>query len=173
MHSMFSPKRSFVSGIVAVAVLAGCTPSTTNTSMSDMQMQSSTPMMNSEMCTKCEGMDHNSMGMQNHSAASRANSGMASSMNHNAHTATASPNIYAPAMTKMHTSMQMGSSGNSDVDFMRGVIPHHQGAIDMARIALANSSDPVVRKLATEIVEAQKTEISLMQRWLTTHETNR
>lgn len=93
----------------------------------------------------------------------------ASAMDHSAHGSATSANIYASAMTKMHTSMTMAASGNSDVDFMRGMIPHHQGAIDMARIALANSSDPVVRKLATEIVEAQKTEISLMQQWLSNH----
>jgi len=76
------------------------------------------------------------------------------------------PNAYAEAMTKMHAAMQVEASGNADVDFMRGMIPHHQGAIDMANIALEKSSDPVIRKLATDIVAAQKTEIAIMQRWL-------
>ena len=76
------------------------------------------------------------------------------------------PSVYADAMTKMHSAMQVETSGNVDVDFMRGMLPHHQGAIDMANIALEKSSDPVVRKLATDIIAAQKTEMAVMQRWL-------
>jgi len=124
------------------------------------------------MCPPPADESNSSMNMQNHSGMSGANQGASSAMDHSAHRSAASANIYAPAMTKMHTSMTIAASGNSDVDFMRGMIPHHQGAIDMAQIALASSSDPVVRKLATEIVEAQKKEISLMQRWLAGHEAN-
>lgn len=76
------------------------------------------------------------------------------------------PNIYAEAMTKMHTAMPMAGSGNADEDFMRGMIPHHQGAVDMANIALEKSSDPVIRKLATDIITTQKAEMAIMQRWL-------
>ncbi len=76
------------------------------------------------------------------------------------------PSVYAEVMTKMHSAMQVETSGNVDVDFMRGMLPHHQGAIDMANIALEKSTDPVVRKLATDIIAAQKAEMEIMQRWL-------
>ena len=71
------------------------------------------------------------------------------------------------SMDKMH--MAMGAivrSGNSDVDFVRLMIPHHQGAIDMARTQLLYGKDPQMRRLAQEIITDQQLEIELMQRWL-------
>lgn len=67
---------------------------------------------------------------------------------------------------KMHRDMAITYSGDADVDFVRGMIPHHQGAVDMAKILLAFGKDPEIRKLAEEIVKAQETEIAFMQAWL-------
>ena len=67
---------------------------------------------------------------------------------------------------KMHDGMNITFSGNADVDFVRGMIPHHQGAVDMAKTVIAFGKDPQVRKLAEEIIKAQETEIALMQEWL-------
>jgi len=67
---------------------------------------------------------------------------------------------------KMHESMDITFSGNADVDFVKGMIPHHQGAIDMAKTVLAFGKDPEVKKLAEEIVKAQESEIALMNEWL-------
>lgn len=89
---------------------------------------------------------------------------------HGAAAPVTSENAYAEVMTKMHQAMPMESSGNADVDFIKGMIPHHQGAIDMAEIALQKSTDPFVRKLAEDIIAAQKSEIAAMQNWLTEHE---
>jgi hypothetical protein len=67
---------------------------------------------------------------------------------------------------KMHSAMDITYSGNADVDFVKGMIPHHAGAIDMAKIVLAFGKDPEVKKLAEAIVKAQESEISSMQDWL-------
>src|SRR6266576_1151204 len=71
------------------------------------------------------------------------------------------------SMDKMH--MAMGAvkrSGNSDVDFVRLMLPHHEAAIDMAKTQLLHGKDPKMRRLAQEIITDQQLEIQLMQRWL-------
>jgi uncharacterized protein (DUF305 family) len=64
---------------------------------------------------------------------------------------------------KMHAEMSISYSGDADRDFLRAMIPHHQGAVDMARIVIAFGKDPDVRKLAEEIVRAQESEIAFMR----------
>ena len=73
---------------------------------------------------------------------------------------------FRAASDKMHKAMEVPYSGNADVDFIRGMIPHHQGAIDMAKIVLQHGKDPAVKKLAREIIKAQESEIAMMQDWL-------
>jgi hypothetical protein len=67
---------------------------------------------------------------------------------------------------KMHGAMDIAFTGNADADFVKGMIPHHAGAVDMAKTVLAFGKDPEVRKLAEEIVKAQESEIAFMQGWL-------
>ena len=74
------------------------------------------------------------------------------------------------SMEKMH--MAMGAverSGDADVDFVKLMVPHHQGAIDMAKVQLLHGKDPEMRRLAQEIITDQQLEIELMQRWLKSH----
>ena len=94
---------------------------------------------------------------------------------HSAHGAHAMPKQSAPgsaqaayeaANARMHKDMAITFSGNADVDFARGMIPHHQGAIDMARTVLEHGKDPELRKLAEEIVAAQEKEIAFLRAWL-------
>lgn len=75
----------------------------------------------------------------------------------------------AEANASMHSAMSMEMTGDVEVDFMRAMIPHHQGAIDMAKIVIENGKDPEVRKLAEEIVKAQEAEIAFMKTWLEQH----
>jgi len=67
---------------------------------------------------------------------------------------------------KMHKGMDIAFSGDADRDFIAGMLPHHQGAVDMAKIVLAFGKDPEVRKLAESIIKAQEQEIAWMNSWL-------
>lgn len=73
---------------------------------------------------------------------------------------------YQAAMERMERDMPMDFTGDADVDFARGMIPHHQGAIDMAQAVLAHGQDAEIRKLAEDIIAAQEKEIAFLRNWL-------
>ncbi len=68
------------------------------------------------------------------------------------------------AMTSMSAAMaRVQPTGNSDADFATMMIPHHKGAIEMAKVELQYGTDPRLRRLAQEIIVTQNSEIELMQ----------
>jgi uncharacterized protein (DUF305 family) len=74
---------------------------------------------------------------------------------------------YLDAADRMHAPMMEGvQATDPDVAFVRGMIPHHQAAIDMAKVVLQYGKDPQTRKLAEDVVKAQEREITEMQDWL-------
>lgn len=76
---------------------------------------------------------------------------------------------YGQAMEKMHRNMMIDYSGDADLDFVRGMIGHHQGAIDMAAIEMRSGKNFQMHDLALNIINSQQQEIHLMQRWLRNH----
>jgi uncharacterized protein (DUF305 family) len=74
------------------------------------------------------------------------------------------------AMQKMQKDMAAAPmTGDADHDFVNMMIPHHQGAIDMARAELQHGKDPMLRRLAQSIIAAQEKEIMEMSQWQTKH----
>ena len=71
------------------------------------------------------------------------------------------------SMSRMDSGMRSAPmNGNSDHDFVTMMMPHHQGAIDMAKAELIYGNDPVMRRMAEEIIVDQQSEIQAMQLWL-------
>lgn len=70
----------------------------------------------------------------------------------------------------MMKNMSVKMSGNADVDFIKMMLAHHKGAVDMAEVELQYGKDPEARKLAETIISAQQKEITEMQDWLKKHD---
>jgi uncharacterized protein (DUF305 family) len=80
--------------------------------------------------------------------------------------------MHSPAMQSAMQHMQQGMSsmtGDPDVDFARMMIPHHQGAVEMARAELEHGKDPQLRQMAQTIIEDQEREIATLKEWLARH----
>jgi uncharacterized protein (DUF305 family) len=73
------------------------------------------------------------------------------------------------AHDKMMQAMMMEPSGDADKDFAMMMIPHHQGAIDMAKVELQHGKDPQLRAMAEKIIAAQEAEIAELRKWQQEH----
>lgn len=83
-----------------------------------------------------------------------------------------STEAYKQSAEKMHSDMNQEYTGDADKDFAIGMIPHHQGAIDMAKIVLKYGKDPELKKLAEDIIAAQEKEIKFLKDWIAKNEKN-
>ena len=79
--------------------------------------------------------------------------------------ASAATQGYVDAMNGMSAGMMMEFTGDADVDFIKGMIPHHQGAIDMALLIPSRARHAELLHLSDEIIKAQTHEIDEMRRW--------
>lgn len=74
---------------------------------------------------------------------------------------------YSAAMDRMHAPMaQATQNPDPDVAFVKGMVPHHQGAIDMAKVVLQYGKDEQAKKWATDVIREQEREIGEMRAWL-------
>lgn len=77
---------------------------------------------------------------------------------------------YSQAMDKMHRAMAIEFSDNAGADFARTMIPHHQGALDMAQVALQHAEDDEIRRIAQKTIDDQRKDISELRSWLERHQ---
>jgi uncharacterized protein (DUF305 family) len=73
---------------------------------------------------------------------------------------------FKAADMQMMRNMHVPYTGNADVDFRTHMIRHHQGAVEMAKVALKHAQDPETKRMAQKIVDDQEKEIAEMQNWL-------
>lgn len=78
---------------------------------------------------------------------------------------------FKAADDRMMKDMNRPMTGNADQDFVGGMLPHHGGAVDMARVEIQYGKDPEMLKLAHGIIAAQEKEIAQMQAWRKKHPT--
>jgi uncharacterized protein (DUF305 family) len=110
-------------------------------------------------------------GVLAHSKATDPHAGHGSHAGHNSsasstETTTTSTKKYQQVNDNMHKSMDIKFTGDADKDFLAAMIPHHQGAIDMAEVVIQYGKNPKLRQLAQEIITMQKKEIAEMKQLL-------
>ncbi|CAM3146170.1 DUF305 domain-containing protein [Methylobacterium mesophilicum] len=78
----------------------------------------------------------------------------------------ASTKEFKAADMAMMKNMDVAYTGNPDVDFRTHMIPHHKGAVAMAKVALKHAKDPVTKEMAQKIIDDQEREVGEMEAWL-------
>lgn len=147
--------------------MPGTLPERCTAMMSTMQkmmpvMEKMAPMMEQMMPMMQQMMQGGQGGMMQ--------GGMTNGMPMDAANMSESSKAYMEAMKRMDGPMMQGlQAGDPDVAFVQAMIPHHQGAIDMARAVLQFGKDDQVKVWANQIITAQQAEITAMQEWLKQH----
>ena len=147
---------SLVTSISAALVLSACQP-TTEDSQSNPAEETSPPV------TDMPHAEHDDMAddtLTNDSDNSVSDESQMSDMLRD----------YTRSMTRMHDEMMIGMGYNDpDTAFAKGMLGHHRGAVDMAKIELKYGTDEAMRQLAQEVITAQQAEIDVLNKWLASH----
>ena len=78
----------------------------------------------------------------------------------------ASTKEFKAADMAMMKDMDVPYTGDPDVDFRTHMIPHHKGAVAMAKVALRHAKDPATKAMAQKVVDDQEKEVGEMEAWL-------
>ena len=147
---------SLVTSISAALVLSACQP-TTEDSQSNPAEETSPPV------TDIPHAEHDDMAddtLTNDSDNSVSDESQMSDMLRD----------YTRSMTRMHDEMMIGMGYNDpDTAFAKGMLGHHRGAVDMAKIELKYGIDEAMRQLAQDVITAQQAEIDVLNKWLASH----
>lgn len=147
---------SLVTSISAALVLSACQP-TTEDSQSNPAEETSPPV------TDMPHAEHDDMAddtLTNDSDNSVSDESQMSDMLRD----------YTRSMTRMHDEMMIGMGYNDpDTAFAKGMLGHHRGAVDMAKIELKYGTDEAMRQLAQDVITAQQAEIDVLNKWLASH----
>jgi len=81
------------------------------------------------------------------------------------HGSAAGSQAFAASEASMHAKMAAASGATVDQAYVAKMIAHHEGAIEMAEVALAESKDPEIRRMAQAVIDAQTAEIAEMRAW--------
>jgi len=101
----------------------------------------------------------------NHSAVTRETASAEPSHGAAGHTASAGDQAFAASEAAMHERMMAASGGTVDEAYIAKMVEHHRGAVAMADVALAQSRDPEIRRMAQTVKDAQTREIAEMNAW--------
>ena len=85
---------------------------------------------------------------------------------HTSRSASPAAQAYMIGMQRMNRDMNLAMTGDADRDFAAMMIPHHRGAIEMAKVELQHGRDPMLRRMAEEVIAAQEREIADLGAWL-------
>ncbi|PKH81685.1 DUF305 domain-containing protein [Psychrobacter sp. 4Bb] len=147
---------SLITSISAALVLSACQP-TTDDSQSNPAEETSPPV------TDMPHAEHDDMAddtLTNDSDNSVIDESQMSDMLRD----------YTRSMTRMHDEMMIGMGYNDpDTAFAKGMLGHHRGAVDMAKIELKYGTDEAMRQLAQDLITAQQAEIDVLNKWLASH----
>ena len=147
---------SLVTSISAALVLSACQP-TTEDNQSNPAEETSPPV------TDMPHAEHDGMAddtLTNDSDSSVSDESQMSDMLRD----------YTRSMTRMHDEMMIGMGYNDpDTAFAKGMLGHHRGAVEMAKIELKYGTDEAMRQLAQDVITAQQAEIDVLNKWLASH----
>lgn len=101
----------------------------------------------------------------NHSAATRETASAEPSHGAGHAAPSAGDQAFAASEAVMHERMMAASGGTVDEAYIAKMVEHHRGAVAMADVALAQSRDPEIRRMAQQVKDAQTREIAEMQVW--------